>query len=613
MALPTLMPSPRQRFVDNIGLPLANGMVYTFAAGTSDPLPAYQDATGLVAHTNPIRLDERGEATIYWLGNYKVNLRNAFGVQVPGYPVDNFNAVNPTDAANAGSAAIFAQLLSNIGSSIVGYLQAGAGAIKRTVQDRLRDIVSVKDFGAIGDGIADDTTAISAAMAYATSSKRSVYFPSGKYNYSSTINIPYGVRVYGESEYTTVLNYTGAFNAVYMGGPGNSTIISYCTLDDLTVYCRSRASTVNGVVLDNCCYFSLNRVSIFGSGNPNSSVPAENTLYGSGVSISNNSIIGHLNKVTTRLWARGRYYWTRNTSQSAWSAAIVDGGHGESSNNSVPFQFGDPTIGFTTGQGVTVRDITIQGNYQGGIQIFSGEGVTIDSCYFEGNASYDVRIGGGVGLPIMNRVINCVSNGPDIGTTVYGTLPYVYKIHVLTGSFALILNNDLSINSSIQLIEVGVAAQDTTIENNRVNSLIAQELRIKDQSTTTHTRNNFPEIPRYCAAGITRLISAPSGTVSYTGYGFRPSEIEFFGGIDGSNEFCQGTAGIGPGLNQRVMTSDSAGTKTSSNGLCIRLLRSGAESNASLVSFDADGFTLQWNTIGSPPANNATLNFIARR
>jgi len=46
------------------------------------------------------------------------------------------------------------------GSSLIGFLQSGIGAVAQTVQQKLRDSISVKDFGAVGDGIADDTSAI---------------------------------------------------------------------------------------------------------------------------------------------------------------------------------------------------------------------------------------------------------------------------------------------------------------------------------------------------------------------------------------------------------------------------------------------------------------------
>lgn len=51
------------------------------------------------------------------------------------------------------------------GAASVGYTPAGTGSVATTVQSKLRESVSIKDFGAIGNGTTDDTNAILAALA----------------------------------------------------------------------------------------------------------------------------------------------------------------------------------------------------------------------------------------------------------------------------------------------------------------------------------------------------------------------------------------------------------------------------------------------------------------
>ena len=78
---------------------------------------------------------------------------------------------------NAISTAIATKLESGSSSADVNFLQSGTGATTRTVQAKLRDVVSVKDFGAVGNGVADDTAAIQAALNKAGN----IYIPAGTY------------------------------------------------------------------------------------------------------------------------------------------------------------------------------------------------------------------------------------------------------------------------------------------------------------------------------------------------------------------------------------------------------------------------------------------------
>ena len=67
---------------------------------------------------------------------------------------------NRTTADNT----IVSNLAASTGSSLVGQIASGTGATARTVQSKLRESVSVKDFGAVGDGVTDDTAAFTAAL-----------------------------------------------------------------------------------------------------------------------------------------------------------------------------------------------------------------------------------------------------------------------------------------------------------------------------------------------------------------------------------------------------------------------------------------------------------------
>lgn len=84
-------------------------------------------------------------------------------------------------------------------ASVVSYTPAGTGAVATTVQAKLRETVSVKDFGAVGDGVTDDTAAIQAAIDYGYNNDiRQINFLSNSYLISTTILVPYGMTLQGQ-------------------------------------------------------------------------------------------------------------------------------------------------------------------------------------------------------------------------------------------------------------------------------------------------------------------------------------------------------------------------------------------------------------------------------
>jgi hypothetical protein len=75
------------------------------------------------------------------------------------------------------------------------YDQGGTGAVNRPFNEKLAEIVSVKDFGAVGDGTTDDTVAIQAAISYVTSvtfpstGSGTLYFPFGRYKVTASLTV----------------------------------------------------------------------------------------------------------------------------------------------------------------------------------------------------------------------------------------------------------------------------------------------------------------------------------------------------------------------------------------------------------------------------------------
>ena len=181
-----------QQFFTNAGVPLAGGKIYTYGAGGSTPQATYTTSAGNIAHSNPIVLDAAGRVPgggEIWLTDtlvYKFVLETSAGVTVQ--TLDNVSA-------SIGSAA----LVASSGSNLIGFIQAGSGAVARTAQGKMREIISVRDFGAVADGITDNLLAFQNAIAAAVATGISrVYAPGGTYYLSGKLTLTRGITLYGD-------------------------------------------------------------------------------------------------------------------------------------------------------------------------------------------------------------------------------------------------------------------------------------------------------------------------------------------------------------------------------------------------------------------------------
>ena len=210
------------QFFNNSGVILSGGLVYTYAAGTTTPQTTYTTSAGNVAHANPIVLDSAGRVPSggeIWLTDavaYKFVLQTSTAVLIATY-----------DNVTGNASGIYAAFAASSGSSLVGYIQSGTGAVATTIQAKLRQIVNVTDYGAVGDGVADDTQALQNAInAIQAVGGGQVFFQEGVYRITSTLTANVGVLLNGQSRNDVSSNTNGggvatARPTILWDGPAN--------------------------------------------------------------------------------------------------------------------------------------------------------------------------------------------------------------------------------------------------------------------------------------------------------------------------------------------------------------------------------------------------------
>jgi Pectate lyase superfamily protein len=189
----------------------ASGRVWFFQPGTNNPVNAYSDAAATTIITQPVTLTSGGlvNRTDFPEGIYVTQPVRLYVEDVNANTVVDTTYI-PATAGDVGinnvatTATTLDQWITDAqlsaGGTDFNYLES-SGATARPVQDKFREIaVSVKDFGAVGDGIAIDTVAIQAAMNRVKALGGGVvYVPPGTYlvDQALTMTSATSVRIIG--------------------------------------------------------------------------------------------------------------------------------------------------------------------------------------------------------------------------------------------------------------------------------------------------------------------------------------------------------------------------------------------------------------------------------
>ncbi len=175
----------------------------------------------------------------------------------------------------------------------IDFTQTGTGAIQRNGVEKLRETVSVKDFGALGDGETDDTEAIQATINYAAG-KAAVYIPGATYLTSAELLVPSNSLIYGDGPGKTIITRTSDALANQCGFTNSNNT-------------RTDANTGNVNI-------TIRDLEIVGAlGTATGSVDAATSGCGIGLAFVENALIEN---VFSRRWSKhcfdvsAKYYWT---------------------------------------------------------------------------------------------------------------------------------------------------------------------------------------------------------------------------------------------------------------------------------------------------------------
>jgi hypothetical protein len=241
---------------DDDGTPLENGYVNIGTVNLdpiSNPIVVYWDQALTMPAAQPIRtingyFSRNGSPGKLYVDavDYSILIRNKNSVFLYA------SLINSNIATSIATTSLTGQL----DASRIDFTQNGTGAVLTDVDAKLNANISVKDFGAVGNGTNDDTAEIQAALDSISSGV--VHLPAGTYKITATIHMnTTKVTLRGDGCQTSILKAAVGFagtEVVHMVNPSN------CIIEDLQLDANSLVA--DGLHIDDGIGISISRLLI---------------------------------------------------------------------------------------------------------------------------------------------------------------------------------------------------------------------------------------------------------------------------------------------------------------------------------------------------------------
>jgi hypothetical protein len=238
---------------DVTGNPIASGHVlFTVLGSTSQQVTVYIDAAQTQPCTQPVPLDAAGRVEVYVVNQCEMQVFDAFGAlkrttlngtSVAGPLVDvTFNGAD-TDVQSALTA-----LESTIGPGAQYKESNATGCVSRSIHNVLLDKVSPLDFGAVGNGSADDTVPLQRAINAAITANVPLYLDAKKYKITSALTANGSIRMYGCGAYESqIISVADSFDGIQISAPGGQLLFPF-SLCDFSVLLAYTNGTGNAAI-----------------------------------------------------------------------------------------------------------------------------------------------------------------------------------------------------------------------------------------------------------------------------------------------------------------------------------------------------------------------------